>query len=323
LIQHSSSRIREIALQTIETEAGAILNLGNFINDNFVSSVNCILSSEGRVIVTGVGKSAIIAGKIVATLNSTGTPALYMHAGDAVHGDLGMIQKDDAVICISQSGNTAEIQVLIPFLRQSKNKLIGMTGNPDSYLARNSDFILNTSVVKEACPNNLAPTSSSVAQMAMGDALAVCLLDCRGFSPEDFARFHPGGSLGKKLYLKVKDIYPMNEKPFVGLEADLTEIIIEISSKRLGATAVLDNGVLAGIITDGDLRRMLMAHGGLTGIKSSDIMTRNPKSVEPDDLAVHALQLMKDHNITQLVVSTNQEYHGFIHLHDLIREGIL
>jgi arabinose-5-phosphate isomerase len=276
------------------------------------------------VVVTGVGKSAIIAQKMVATFNSTGTPAIFMHAADAIHGDLGIIQSTDVVICISKSGNTPEIKVLVPLIKAAGNKLVGMVGDISSYLATHSDYVLNTTVDKEACPNNLAPTSSTAAQMAMGDALAVCLLECRGFTSSDFARYHPGGSLGKKLYLKVSDLYPNNPSPAVDPSDKLPAIIYEISSKRLGATAVLSNRKLEGIITDGDLRRMMEKGGNFDALTANQIMTRNPKSVPPGMMAVDALQLMKSHNITQLVVADeNGIYLGFVHLHDLLREGIL
>lgn len=319
----SDPQLKKIAVQTLETEAASINGLKAFIGDDFVKSVRLIYESKGRIIVTGIGKSAIIANKIVATLNSTGTPAVFMHAADAIHGDLGIIQKDDVVMCISKSGNTPEIRVLIPLLKTSGNKLIGMVGNMDSYLARQCDFVLNTSVEKEACPNNLAPTSSSIAQMAMGDALAICLLELKEFSSDDFARFHPGGSLGKKLYLRISDIYPHNQKPQVNEDAGIREIIIEISGKRLGATAVVNNGKLTGIITDGDLRRMLQSNTDVTNIKASDIMTRNPRTIALDEMAVNALEIMKQNNITQLVVVQNGSFEGFIHLHDLIKEGII
>lgn len=319
----SDSQLKKIAVQTLETEAASIKGLTDFIGEDFIKSVHLIYESKGRIIVTGIGKSAIIANKIVATLNSTGTPAVFMHAADAIHGDLGTIQKDDVVMCISKSGNTPEIKVLIPLLKSAGNKLIGMIGNTDSYLAQQCDFVLNTTVEKEACPNNLAPTSSSAAQMAMGDALAICLLEQRGFSRDDFAKFHPGGSLGKRLYLRISDIYSNNQKPQVDEEADIKQIIIEISTKRLGATAVVTKGKLIGIITDGDLRRMLMSNSDVTKITASDIMTKDPKTISTDDMAVNALEIMKQNNITQLVVTQNGSFEGFIHLHDLIKEGII
>ena len=319
----SDSQLKKIAVQTFETEAASINGLIQNIGDDFIKSVRLIYESQGRIIVTGIGKSAIIANKIVATLNSTGTPAVFMHAADAIHGDLGIIQKDDIVMCISKSGSTPEIKLLVPLLKNSGNKLIGMIGNMDSYLAKQCDFVLNTSVDKEACPNNLAPTSSSVAQMAMGDALAVCLLEMREFTSSDFARYHPGGALGKKLYLRISDIYEQNAKPQVQEDADIKEIIIEISTKRLGATAVVHDGKLTGIITDGDLRRMLQSNADASKVKASEIMTRNPKTISEEEMAVNALEIMKQNNITQLVVANNGTYRGFIHLHDLIKEGII
>ncbi|HRB38580.1 MAG TPA: KpsF/GutQ family sugar-phosphate isomerase, partial [Bacteroidia bacterium] len=271
---------------------------------------------------TGIGKSAIIAQKITATLNSTGTPAVFMHAADAVHGDLGVIQKDDVVICISKSGNTPEIKVLAPLLRLAGNKLIAMVGDTSSYLAQQAHYILNTTVAREACPHNLAPTTSTTAQLAMGDALAVCLLENRGFSSKDFARYHPGGALGKRLYLKVGDVYKNNASPQVNPTDDLKKVIVEISGSRLGATAVVDKGKLKGIITDGDLRRMLHRSDDMLATKAKDIMTSKPKSVSPDTMAADAFILMKSNNITQLVVTDKGKYLGFIHLHDLLKEGI-
>lgn len=312
-----------LAQQTLQTEAEAIVELKTNIGKNFVECVKILFFSKGRIIVTGIGKSAIISQKIVSTLNSTGTPAVFMHAADAVHGDLGIIQKDDVVLCISQSGNTSEIKVIVPLLKNSGNKLIAMTGNLNSYLAKNADVVLNTCVNKEACPMNLAPTSSTAAQMAMGDALAVCLLECRGFTKEDFARFHPGGALGKKLYLKISDIYPNNARPEVAPDDSIKKVILEISSKRLGAAAVVKNKKLLGIITDGDLRRMLEKKTSFEGVNAKEIMTAHPKSVDKDMMAVEALQLMKKHNITQVVVVSKEKYLGFVHLHDLLREGIV
>jgi arabinose-5-phosphate isomerase len=312
-----------LAQQTLQTEADAVTQLKANIGKNFVECVKIVFFSKGRVIVTGIGKSAIISQKIVSTLNSTGTPAVFMHAADAVHGDLGIIQGDDVVLCVSRSGNTSEIKVIVPLLKNSGNKLIAMVGDENSYLAKNADMVLNTSVNKEACPMNLAPTSSTTAQLAMGDALAVCLLECRGFTKEDFARFHPGGALGKKLYLRISDLYPGNPQPKVSPDDSIRKVILEISSKRLGATAVVNNKKLQGIITDGDLRRMLEKKTSLDGIKSKDIMTRHPKVVDKNMMAVDALQLMKKHNITQVVVVDKGKYLGFVHLHDLLREGII
>jgi arabinose-5-phosphate isomerase len=319
----SNEDIQKLALQTIAIEADSINNLKNFINEDFVNSIHLIHKSKGRVIVSGIGKSAIIAQKIVATFNSTGTPAIFLHAADAIHGDIGIIQSDDVVICISKSGDTPEIKVLVPLLRNWGNKLIAIVGNPDSYLAKNSDYVLNTYVAKEACPNNLAPTSSSAAQLAMGDALAVCLLDYRGFSSKDFAKYHPGGALGKKLYLKVKDIYPNNASPKVSPSDDIKKVILEITSNRLGAAAVVDDGKLIGIVTDGDLRRMMMDRQNINGITAKDVMNQSPKKTEKDTMAVDALTLMKQHNISQLIVTDKEKYVGMVHLHDLIREGII
>lgn len=319
----SPDKIKELALSTLKIEADAILNLSHFVGDDFVKSVELIFDSKGRVIVTGIGKSAIIAQKIVATLNSTGTPASFMHAADAIHGDLGTISKEDVLICISKSGNTPEIKVLVPLLKQGGNKLIALVGNTDSFLAKQADYVLNTFVEKEACPNNLAPTSSTTAQLAMGDALAVCLLECRDFSSNDFAKFHPGGALGKKLYLKVEDISTQNAKPQVSLDDSIKSIIMEISSKRLGATAVLNNGELAGVITDGDLRRMLEKTESFNNLKASDIMNPNPKKIEMNELAISALQVLQSNNISQLIVTNQGKYAGFVHLHDLLKEGII
>lgn len=315
--------IKKIAVYTLEEEAKAVHNLTKYINDDFEKCVDLIIKSTGRIIITGIGKSAIIASKIVATLNSTGTPAIFMHAADAIHGDLGIIQKEDIVICISKSGNTPEIKVLVPLLKNMGNILIAMVGNIDSYLAKQAAIVINTSVEKEACPNNLAPTSSTTAQLAMGDALAVCLLHSKGFSVEDFAKYHPGGALGKQLYLKVSDLYINNEVPKVNINDNLKTIILEISSKRLGATAVINDNKLVGIITDGDLRRMLQNNPSVINLKASDIMTKNPKQIEPDVLAVDALQIMRQYNITQLIVAKKENYLGILHLHDIIKEGIL
>ncbi|MDF3076273.1 MAG: KpsF/GutQ family sugar-phosphate isomerase [Sphingobacteriaceae bacterium] len=285
--------------------------------------VTDILHLKGRVIVTGVGKSAIIAQKIVATFNSTGTPSIYMHAGDAIHGDLGIIQKDDLVICISKSGNTAEIKVLVPLLKQAGNKLVGMVGNLDSYLARQANLILDTTVETEACPHNLAPTTSTTAQLAMGDALAVCLLECREFTSDDFAKYHPGGSLGKRLYLKVSELALQNEKPQVLPDALVREVIVEITNKRLGAVAVVEDNVIEGVITDGDIRRMMEKHQSIEGLKAADIMGKSPLKINKDELAVNALELMRSNNITQLLVTDGSSYFGIVHLHDLLKEGII
>ena len=305
-------------------ESRAIENLTNFIDDNFEACVQEIYSAKGRVVVTGIGKSAIIANKIVATLNSTGTPALFMHAADAIHGDLGMIQSEDIVICLSKSGNTPEIKVLVPLLKRRGSKLVALVSNTNSYLSKQADFILNATIAEEACPNNLAPTTSTTAHLAMGDALAVCLLELRNFTSKDFAEYHPGGALGKQLYLKVSDIYPHNALPIVGPEASLKDVILEISSKRLGCTAVIDvDRNLLGIITDGDLRRMLGKDGDISQIKAADLMTTTPKRIEKDEFAVKALHEMQKNNITQLVVVEDRKPVGFIHLHDLLKEGIV
>ena len=319
----SADELIHIARETLLTEADSVRNLVSFIDSDFVKTVETIFYSKGRVVVTGIGKSAIIANKIVATLNSTGTPASFMHAADAVHGDLGTIQTDDVVICISKSGNSPEIKVLVPVLKNSGNKLIALVCNIDSFLAKQADFVLNATVEKEACPNNLAPTSSTTAQMALGDALAVCLLKCSDFSSKDFARFHPGGSLGKQLYLTVADIYKNNATPKVNAKDSIKTEILEISSKRLGATAVLDGDKLAGIITDGDLRRMMEREESISNLKAADIMNKNPKTISSTSMAVDALKILRDNNITQLVVMEDGKFAGFIHLHDLLREGLI
>ncbi|MFD0835523.1 SIS domain-containing protein [Mariniflexile aquimaris] len=304
-------------------ESKAILNLSNLVNNDFADTVELIYNSTGRVIITGIGKSAIIASKIVATLNSTGTPAIFMHAADAIHGDLGLILNDDVVICISKSGNTPEIKVLIPLIKRAKNKLIAITGNPDSFLGLQADYILNTYVEKEACPNNLAPTTSTTAQLVIGDALAVCLLELRGFSSSDFAKYHPGGALGKKLYLRVNDISSVNQKPKVTSSTSIKEIIIEITEKMLGVTAVVENNKIIGIITDGDLRRMLTKVDDFSKLTAKDIMSINPKRITADAMAIDALDMMEANGISQLLVEENGNYAGVIHLHDLIKEGII
>jgi arabinose-5-phosphate isomerase len=315
--------IKNIARDVLINESRALENLTNFIDDDFEACVQEIYSSKGRVIVTGIGKSAIIANKIVATLNSTGTPSVFMHAADAIHGDLGMILKEDIVICISKSGNTPEIKVLVPLLKRRGSKLVALVSNTGSYLAQQADYVLNATIGQEACPNNLAPTTSTTAHMALGDALAVCLVNLRNFTDTDFAMFHPGGALGKQLYLKVSDISVHNELPLTGPDATLKEVIVEITSKRLGCTAVVDGERrLLGIITDGDLRRMLQKDPNLTGIKAADIMTHNPKNIQKDEFAVRALHHMQENNITQLVVMDGEKVSGFIHLHDLLKEGI-
>lgn len=315
--------ILDIAKKTIETEAEAIQNLSSLLDETFAEAVEFILHSEGRVIVSGIGKSAIIASKIVATLNSTGTPAIFMHAADAIHGDMGIIQKNDTVILISKSGNTPEIKMLAPLIKQGGNKLIGMTGNPDSFLGKQANFILNTYVEKEACPNNLAPTTSTTAQLVLGDALAICLVELRGFSSKDFAKYHPGGTLGKKLYLRVSDIAQANLKPQVDVNADVKQVIIEISEKMLGATAVMENSRIKGIVTDGDIRRMLNKYDNISGLKARDIMTSNPRTIGTEVLAVKALKEMQDNGISQLLAVDGESYVGVVHLHNLVNEGII
>ena len=316
--------LQQIALKTILMEAESIRGLAQFINNDFEKAVQAVASCKGRVVISGIGKSAIIAQKIVATLNSTGTPSIFMHAADAIHGDLGIVQQEDVVIIISKSGESPEIKVLVPFIKNFKNILIAILGKMDSYLAQNADIVLNTTVDQEACPNNLAPTTSTTAQLVMGDALAVCLMEMKGFNSNDFAKFHPGGMLGKKLYLRVSDLYKGNEKPKVGTGQSLKEVIMEISASRLGATAVTDDkNKLLGIITDGDLRRMLEKNVSLHDVTAKDVMTKNPKTISPEELAVDALDLMRKNSITQLVVVENGIYMGFIHLHDLIREGLI
>jgi arabinose-5-phosphate isomerase len=316
--------IRSAALKTIQLEAESVAGLAHYIDDHFIAAVMAIHQTGGRIVVSGIGKSAIIAQKIVATFNSTGTPGLYMHAADAIHGDLGMIQQDDVVMVISKSGNSPEIKVLVPFIRRFGNKLIGMVGNRDSYLAHQSDLVLNTTVSQEACPNNLAPTSSTTAQMVMGDALAVCLMKLNGFTGEDFAKYHPGGTLGKKLFMRVSDLISGNAVPKVSPETPLPETVIEMTSSLLGATAVVNtDGSLYGVITDGDLRRMLIKKMPIAGVMAKDICTRSPKQIEPDELAVAALNRMKQHDITHLLVTADGKYIGILHLHDLIKEGLI
>ncbi|MFD2605753.1 SIS domain-containing protein [Euzebyella marina] len=312
-----------IAKKTIEMEGAAILNLATLLDSEFSDTVDCILNCHGRVVVTGVGKSAIIASKIVATLNSTGTPAIFMHAADAIHGDLGTIQENDVVICISNSGNTAEIKLLVPLIKRGNNKLIAMTGNLESYLALEADHRLNTYVEKEACPNNLAPTTSTTAQMVVGDALAISLLKIKGFTSKDFAKYHPGGALGKRLYLKVEEIVLNNQRPEVDISAGVKEVIVEISQKMLGATAVTENGNLVGIITDGDIRRMLNKYDNISGLIAKDIMTSNPKTISSKVLAVEATKIIQKNGISQLLAVDGNKYVGVVHLHNLIKEGIL
>ncbi|MBL4905746.1 MAG: KpsF/GutQ family sugar-phosphate isomerase [Flavobacteriaceae bacterium] len=312
------------AKETILIESNAIANLSNLIDENFEQAVKFIINSKGRVIVTGIGKSANIATKIVATFNSTGTPSIFMHAADAIHGDLGTIQSDDVVICISKSGNTPEIKVLVPLIQNYGNKIIAITGNPDSFLGINANFTLNTFVEKEACPNNLAPTTSTTAQLVMGDALAVCLLELKGFSSKDFAKYHPGGALGKRLYLRVSDLIQNNQIPAVSLNSNITNVIVEITEKRLGVTAVIENNKITGIITDGDIRRMLNKTTDIATLSAKDIMSLNPKTISVNAMAIDALETMENNDITQILVTdeTSDKYLGVVHLHDLIKEGI-
>jgi len=319
----NTKSLKSLAISTIAKEAEAISALKKSVNADFIHAIDLILHATGRVIVTGIGKSAIIGQKLVATFNSTGTPSGFLHAADAIHGDLGSIQKEDIVICLSKSGETPEIKVLVPLLKEHCSSLIAIVGNKTSYLARQADLVIDTTVSREACPYNLAPTSSTTAQLVMGDALAVCLLEARGFTSGDFARLHPGGALGKQLYLKVNDLYKVNEAPRVFEDDDIKTVIIEISSKRLGATAVMKNETLTGIITDGDLRRMLEKNPDYTGLTARDIMSRKPRTIPPDTLVVDALQLMRQNNITQVLVVENRKYLGVIHLHDILREGII
>ncbi len=315
--------ILKIAKQTLTIESEAIANLKNLLTPDFENAVRSIISSKGRVIVTGIGKSANIATKIVATFNSTGTPAIFMHAADAIHGDLGNIQKDDTVLCISKSGTTPEIKVLIPLIKNYGNTIIAICGSVDSYLEQNTDYFINSFVKEEACPNNLAPTTSTTAQLVLGDALAVALLQLRDFSRSDFAKYHPGGALGKKLYLRVADIMQKNDIPIVQPHASIKDVIVEISSKRLGTTAVVDGKTIIGIITDGDLRRMLETNHSIEDLSAKDIMSKNPKTIVEDALAIDALHSMENNNITQLLVVVKNKYVGVIHLHDILKEGII
>jgi arabinose-5-phosphate isomerase len=318
------SATTNLAKDVITAQADAIKKMADLLSVDFEKAVNLIFHSKGRLVITGIGKSAIIANKIVATLNSTGTPAIFMHAADAIHGDLGTILKDDIVICISKSGNTPEIKVLIPLIKNFNNPIIAITGNKSSFLAKESNYVLSTYVDKEACPNNLAPTTSTTAQLVMGDALAVCLLNLRGFTSKDFAKFHPGGSLGKTLYLQVKDIIDQNPKPQVALDTVMKDVIIEISQKRLGATAVIDQSKIVGIITDGDIRRMLESNADFNQLTAKDIMSKHPKTISENALAVDALEVLEQNSITQIIaIDDKHQYSGVVHLHDLIKEGIL
>ena len=320
----NNNSILNTAKETILLESNAIANLATLIDDNFSKAITFILASKGRVIVTGIGKSANIANKIVATLNSTGTPAIFMHAADAIHGDLGNVQKDDVVICISKSGNTPEIKVLVPLIKNYGNKIVAITGNIDSFLGKNADFPLNTFVEKEACPNNLAPTTSTTAQLVMGDAIAVCLLKLNNFSSKDFAKYHPGGALGKQLYLRVSDLIKNNQVPQVSENDSVAKVIVEISEKRLGVTAVLDaKNAIVGIITDGDIRRMLSKSTKIDSLIAKDIMGKKPKTIHHDAMAVEALERLENNSITQILVTDSEnKYIGVVHLHDLIKEGI-
>lgn len=319
----TKENIIESAKKTLLSESQSIAKLIDYIDNSFVEAVETIYHTKGRLIVTGIGKSAIIAQKIVATMNSTGTPSMFLHASEAIHGDLGMVQDGDVVICISKSGNSPEIKVLVPLLKRFGNKLIGITGNMTSFLGKESDITLNTYVESEACPNNLAPTNSTTAQLVMGDAIAVALMEMRNFKAEDFAKYHPGGALGKKLLLRVSDMLDTSRKPFVNPNSSIKNVIVEISEKRLGVAAVIENDKVVGIITDGDIRRMLNKTETITGLTAKDIMTVNPKTIKSSDMVVDALNILEDFSITQLVVVDNQEYKGVIHLHDILKEGIV
>ncbi len=319
----SKENILAIAKKTILSESEAITKLIDFLDENFFEAVQRIYETKGRLIVTGIGKSAIIAQKMVATFNSTGTPSMFLHAAEAIHGDLGMIQNDDIIICISKSGNSPEIKVLVPLLKRFGNTLIAITGNTTSFLAKGSDFVLNTTVDTEACPINLAPTNSTTAQLVMGDALAVCLMEMRDFKPEDFAVYHPGGALGKKLLLRVKDMIEHSLKPTVTPDTSIKKAIFEISEKRLGVTAVIEDNKIVGIITDGDIRRMLNDRDTIADLTAKDIMSKNPKVVSSETMAVDALNILEDFSITQLIVADNGEYKGVLHLHDILKEGIV
>ena len=325
LLPPMMSDLLTTAKRTIQLEAESLVVMAEYLNEDFENAVRRIAASKGRLVISGVGKSAIVAQKIVATLNSTGTPSLFMHAADAIHGDLGMIQKDDVVMLLSKSGESAEIKVLVPLIKNFGNVLIGMGGNAYSFLSKNCDFFLNTTVSQEACPNNLAPTTSTTAQMVMGDALAICLMELAGFSGKDFAKFHPGGNLGKRLYLRVQDLYADNLKPQVLESASLKEVIMEITNKRLGATAVVSaDGKVTGMITDGDLRRMLEKDTSILQIIAADIFSSNPKTIFADELAVNALEQLRHNDISQLIVVNKSEiYLGILHIHDLVREGIV
>lgn len=315
--------IKKIALKTIADQLAAIKKIEQSVNSDFVKAINLILSSKGRLIVTGIGKSANIANKMVATFNSTGQPSVFLHAADAIHGDLGNIQNGDVVICISKSGNTSEVKTLVPFIKKMGNRIIALTGNHKSFLAEESDIVLDVSVEKEACPNNLAPTTSTTTQLVMGDAIAISLLECKNFSENDFARFHPGGSLGKRLSLCLNDLVSSENIPKVDESSGINKVIIEISHKRLGATAVMNNNKLSGIITDGDLRRMLEKYDDFSSLQAKDIMTSNPIAISSDRLAYDALQVMEDNNINQIIIIKEHDYIGIVHMHEILREGVI
>ena len=319
----TNKNILEIAKKTIESESKSIAKLADLLTDDFLKAVEIIYNSKGRLVVTGIGKSAIIAQKIVASMNSTGTPSLFLHASEAIHGDLGMVQPDDVVICISKSGNSPEIKVLVPILKHFGNSLIAITGNTTSFLAKGADFILDTTVESESCPNNLAPTNSTTAQLVMGDALAVCLMELREFKAQDFAKYHPGGALGKKLLLRVGDMLDQSHKPEVTPDTNIKKVIFEISEKRLGVTAVIENKKVIGIITDGDIRRMLNNNDTFAHLTAKDIMTKNPKTIQLSSMVTDALNILEDFSITQLIVTDQEEYKGVLHLHDILKEGIV
>lgn len=319
----TNKNILEIAKKTIESESKSIAKLADLLTDDFLKAVEIIYNSKGRLVVTGIGKSAIIAQKIVASMNSTGTPSLFLHASEAIHGDLGMVQPDDIVICISKSGNSPEIKVLVPILKHFGNSLIAITGNTTSFLAKGADFILDTTVESESCPNNLAPTNSTTAQLVIGDALAVCLMELREFKAQDFAKYHPGGALGKKLLLRVGDMLDQSHKPEVTPDTNIKKVIFEISEKRLGVTAVIENNKVIGIITDGDIRRMLNNNDTFAHLTAKDIMTKNPKTIQLSSMVTDALNILEDFSITQLIVTEQEEYKGVLHLHDILKEGIV
>jgi arabinose-5-phosphate isomerase len=319
----TNKNILEIARKTIKSESKSIAKLADLLTDDFSKAVEIIFNSKGRLVVTGIGKSAIIAQKIVASMNSTGTPSLFLHASEAIHGDLGMVQPHDVIICISKSGNSPEIKVLIPILKHFGNSLIAITGNTTSFLAKGADFILDTTVENESCPNNLAPTNSTTAQLVMGDALAVCLMELREFKAQDFAKYHPGGALGKKLLLRVGDMLDQSHKPEVEPETNIKKVIFEISEKRLGVTAVIENNKVIGIITDGDIRRMLNNNDTFVHLTAKDIMTKNPKTIQLSSMVTDALNVLEDFSITQLIVTDQDEYKGVLHLHDILKEGIV